>query len=128
MQFQPGYRLNLMDVAFSLFIIVTAIGVWGLDWRIAIMCATAGFQFFLFCNVFRIRRVPELIWAAMYSVVSYLSITNDWSMCAWAAIWISIGLGLIVNEMRHPGYHGVLWKRINPNLESWFSENVEKKA
>jgi len=78
-------------------------------------------QFFLFCNVFRISRTPELIWAGVMVLLSLA--TGFWrAPPPWITIVCAVVLGgaLIVREMRLPSYHGIGWQRINPGLREWW--------
>ena len=77
-------------------------------------------HFFLFCNVFRIHRRKELLWAAVALVL--------WPLCASApqmAWWwpfaaqTPLTIALIAWEMRGPGYHGILARRLNPRLDEY---------
>ena len=65
-RFAPGFRLSITDIVFILAGILTALLA---RKEIAIPAAVAVGHFFLFCNVFRIRRRPELIWTAAYLVL-----------------------------------------------------------
>ena len=71
-------------------------------------------HFFLFCNVFRIRRKPELIWAgcfvAIAAAVSVTSLETIWMMI----LPLPLTVLLIAHEFRHPSYHGILSSRVNP--------------
>jgi len=122
-EFRPGFRLSPLDTIFIAAFAIAAAVMWRSDAKLAGLLLLPCVQFFLFCNVFRIRRVPELIWAAAYLAVA------GWAYATDAAMWIPIAglltLGgiLIAVEMFHPGYHGVLWRKINPGLPEWFDEN-----
>lgn len=78
-------------------------------------------HFFLFCNVFRMSRPLELIWASIFTVLAGLTISTDipgWGVTI--AVSLCATFVLVVIEMRRPSYHGVGWKRINPRLPEWW--------
>ena len=111
-----GFRFSFVDgivlaltVAVTPWLVTTA-GIFG--WLPAFVVG----HFFLFCNVFRIRRKQELIWAGFF--VASTTLLRMWSV---NPIWLLIlplplTVLLIGLEMRHPNYHGILWSRINPRV------------
>jgi len=127
-RFQPGFRISLSDIVFLIVLIVLTLFANNAHWYFAaIALLLPGLQFFLFCNVFRIRRKPELVWMAFYLIfvpVLYLYFPSLWLL---AIIPPLFGLALIVNEFRYIGYHGVLWRWINPDLPEWFEDHSERK-
>ena len=109
-----GFRFSIVDgIVLTLTIVVTPLLVsaaGSTGWLPAFVVG----HFFLFCNVFRIRRKPELIWAgffvAVITVVSATSTDTIWMMILPLPLTVTL-IGL---EFRHSSYHGILWKRINP--------------
>lgn len=85
--------------------------------------------FFLFCNVFRVSRPLELMWAVVfvafctaafrYRAVSLLTVAI--ASLAFMAIVIAI-------EMLRLSYHGVGWKFINPRLPAWWQEHAASNS
>ena len=74
-------------------------------------------HFFLFCNVFRIHRPKELLWAVVCLVnVSAWTLAErlDWALIL--ALQSPLTVAVVIWEMRGPHYHGVWAKRINPRL------------
>jgi len=86
----------------------------------ALIATTPVVQFFLFCNVFRIRRIPELVWSGSYIIMAAMGYWNGYEPLLIMACGLSIGGYIVILETRHPSYHGVFWRRLNPDLESWF--------
>ena len=122
--FSPGFRLSAVDVG------VLAIG--GIaaatsasiapSWCLAIGLPVA--HFFLFCNVFRISRRLELLWAGIFLILSASTLT--WGVPGWlptVIVSVCVTVAVVVAEMRKPSYHGVWWQRINPRLREWWVEN-----
>lgn len=72
-------------------------------------------HFFLFCNVFRIHRNKELVWAGAF-VVAMLGTRAATGNMNWplGALLVSpLTVALIALEMRSPDYHGIGCRRIN---------------
>lgn len=125
-KFQPGFRLSTMDVGILVAGVMGASFVWSSSslWALIILFVIA--HFFMFCNIFRIPRRPELIWAGTFISLSFM--TGIFEVPGW---WITAGATfglaviLILQSMRRPDYHGVAWRRINPGLLEWW-EKVER--
>ena len=74
-QFAPGFRCSVFDVAVLAVGAVGSIFAWQhTAWWAGVGVAFIVLHFFLFCNVFRIRRVPELIWASIFSALGATTI------------------------------------------------------
>ena len=81
-------------------------------------------HFFLFCNVFRIARKPELIWAAVFTALTGSTVVTN--KPGWIITFTSsflVAVVLIYLETRKPHYHGIGWQRINPGLREWWETN-----
>ncbi|MEE8623734.1 MAG: hypothetical protein V3T19_00160 [Acidiferrobacterales bacterium] len=84
-------------------------------------------HFFLFCNVFRVSRLPELTWAIIFIGLSTATILvgqPGWLVTALCSLIVTIGV--IFREIRKPSYHGVFWRTWNPDLEAWWLSSVHK--
>ncbi len=106
---------------------VGAIGslfAWREAWWAGFAVAFVVLHFFLFCNVFRIARVPELVWATTFVLLVSLRIFLE-----KPGTGVVIGLTLLLTtfliwrETRKPSYHGIFWKRWNPELRTWWENN-----
>lgn len=74
-------------------------------------------HFFLFCNVFRVRRRYELIWAALFLV--HFSAWRLAGIDAWWPICLlqtPVTLGAIYAEIRSAEYHGIFSQESAPSL------------
>ncbi|MHC5055072.1 MAG: hypothetical protein ACYTKD_10195 [Planctomycetota bacterium] len=119
--FSPGFRLSSLDLC------VLALGLAG-SAAAGIVSCLAGLvvacvvgHFFLFCNVFRVSRPPELAWAAVFMASAGGTIL--WRVPGWiatAAVTVGATIAVVLVEMRRPSYHGVGWRRINPSLPEWW--------
>lgn len=120
-RFEPGFRISVGD---GLILLAGGLAAGWAGSRLPVAGLLVGFvvgHFFLFCNVFRISRRPELIWAAVFSLSAALTLMTGipgWQV-TFAGSMVLAGI-LIAIEMRKPSYHGVGWKRINPNLREWW--------
>ena len=108
-RFAPGFQLSVLDV---IVLIAGAWGTWFMGREIWWAGAMIGFvvgHFFLFCNVFRISRASELIWAAGVVILGGATIATGFP--GWPATFAAsllLTVVLVVFAMRQPSYHGVL--------------------
>lgn len=124
-EFRPGVRLSGIDVFVLVFGTVAVLAVSPFVPWLGFAIAFVVVHFFLFCNVFRIARMPELIWAALY--LAFAISTLSYGQPGWlitTLIMVSASAVLIAIEMRKPSYHGIGWQRINPGLRDWWESNV----
>jgi hypothetical protein len=121
--FQPGFRLSKFDIVIIVSGILSALCTYKISIIMSFLIVFVISHFFIFCNIIRISRVPEIIWATTFTVLVGLSITYSIPSLK-IAITISVALSslLVLMEIRKPSYHGLCWQKINPNLESWFYE------
>jgi hypothetical protein len=122
-KFSPGFRFSLIDSA--VLAAGIALAVIGTK-EIAIISLAAVGHFFLFCNVFRMSRIPELIWAGAFVILSYCTLSMGkptWMLTVGSAI--ALAAALIFREMKKPYYHGILWRRVNPDLPEWWKRKSE---
>jgi hypothetical protein len=83
----------------------------------------------LFCNVFRVARPLELLWADVFVVLAGATIL--WGVPGWWSTTLGsvcVAALAIAVEMRKPSYHGVGWQRINPDLRAWWNAHEAQKA
>jgi len=118
---KAGFRLSVVDV---LFIAAAAVATVFLRGRLGINVWVIPFavgHFFLFCNVFRVRRNYELAWVAIFFAnVAAWALADRFS---WPPVLLTqapftlITIGL---EMRSRDYHGIGCRRINAaHREEW---------
>ena len=127
MHFKPGFRISKIDV-FVLVIGALSAGYFYTVSQISslIILFVIG-HFFIFCNITRMSRIPELIWSGIFLLCAGFSAAKG--QPSWSATFVLAGLTtiiLVVLEVRKPGYHGIFWQTLNPNLPSWFEKNHTK--
>lgn len=120
-----GFRFSPLDAA----VLVGAVAV-----TIAGYDATAGFSmlllfvvlhFFLFCNVFRIRRKPELIWAGTFLTNGlFWILIGQMNVITVSLSQCFVTIFLILREIRLPCYHGVFARTINPRLDDYLADRL----
>lgn len=113
-----GFRLSFTDMA---VIGLTMIAIFemarrGLPFGWILICVVG--HFFLFCNVFRVRRSYELMWA-----VAFLVNVAFWIVWQLSLEWLPplltqfpITMIVIGMEIRSPQYHGIFAEKWNPRL------------
>ena len=122
MQFNPGFRLSKIDIG----VILTSLTVAGVLYEysgvLSFIVLFVVAHFFLFCNVTRMSRIPELIWGGIFILAASSSLKVGVPPLE-VAIGVSIftTIVLVALEVRKPSYHGVFWQKVNPNLEEWFA-------
>jgi hypothetical protein len=124
--FAPGFRLSPLDVGILLAGALTAAALASVDRWTGLAAAFVVAHFFLFCNVLRMSRPLELIWAATFAA---LAIAASAHLVSWPlAFAASTALTLLVAtiEARRPSYHGVGWQRLNPGLPGWWQRKNVK--
>lgn len=122
-KFNPGFRLSVFDA----LVLITGAGASiyfaSEMWQISFVIGFAVAHFFFFCNVFRIQRKSELIWAACFIILTSATIMTGfpgWSLTA--ILSLSLSTYLIAKETRKPYYHGIAWQRLNPELPVWWQK------
>ena len=122
-KFSPGFRISIIDcIIISASFVTAALVSYYLPPFHWIIVFVVG-HFFLFCNVFRFDRLPELIWATTFllQMAGFLTFGIP-SFLYVLLIQLVISFALIILEIRKPGYHGFAWQKLNPNLPKWFNE------
>jgi hypothetical protein len=127
MDFKPGFRISKIDLLVLAIGLLLA-GYCYPDSKVAslIIFFVVG-HFFLFCNVTRMSRVPELIWSGIFLCFAGFSVsTGHPSWLITFSLSTSVTFILILLEIQKPRYHGIFWQRLNPNLPNWFDETRGK--
>ncbi len=121
-EFRPGFRFTRSD---ALVLVAGAVGT-AMAWRVDPWLGTAVLlpvaMFFVFCNVVRMVRRLELVWAAAYLAGCLARQGPGWPSWPWLVGGsVALAAGLVVLQLRRPDYHGVGWQRCNPQLPAWWA-------
>src|SRR5687768_7082849 len=125
LRFQPGFRLSALDVVVLVVGGVASAYAMTVDRWFGIAIAFVVLHFFLFCNVLRMSRRLELIWAGIFAALAIAAISFD--LLSWPAVFAISGAVTVivaVIEARRPSYHGVGWQRVNPRLPEWWQSTA----
>ena len=122
-----GFRLSVVDVVFiaaataAVFLLRERLGTW--VWSIPVAVG----HFFLFCNVFRVRRSYELAWVAVFFCNAAAWVAVDrFSWLTLLAVQTPFTMAAFVLEIRSRRYHGIFARRLNPHLDEWLREGAAR--
>lgn len=123
-----GFRFSFMDaLVIGVFVCTTAV-LWHFDCPLWWILVIATGHFFLFCNVFRIARPRELIWAATF--ILNIVVWACFDHLAWLPVLLCqlpITAGLLIADMRSPLYHGVFANRLNSQLNDYLEGHFHER-
>lgn len=123
-KFRPGFRLSVLDVVILVVGIGAASAVPWLDLWLRTAIAFVVLHFFLFCNILRMSRSSELVWAAAFLALAAWALMAN--LTSWPVVFASSGgltVLLAIIEIRRPSYHGVGWRLLNPGLPEWWQNH-----
>ena len=129
LRYRPGFRLSTIDLIVLVFgtlgsVVVTRFDLWfGLSISFLVV------HFLLFCNVFRVSRSLELLWAALFLllIVSTMTVGAPGWIFSFVLLFFC-SMVIIAFQMRQPSYHGIGWKYINPDLPYWWDANEQSRV
>ena len=128
-EFSPGFRLSAFDVFLLAAGGFGAWFVWSRTWWLGFVIAFVFGHFFLFCNVFRMSRGLELIWAAVFVVLTRFTVTSGRpSWTTTVLVSLAATTVLVCIELQKDSYHGFGWSRINPNLRRWWDARLAQRT
>lgn len=123
--FAPGARLSALDVSVIVVTAVVAVYLSSITWWWGAGLAFVVGHFFLFCNIVRMARPLQLVWATAFTALAAMTIlSGSPSPAATAGLSLLVTLVVVVIELRKPSYHGLGWQTINPNLPNWWDQHV----
>lgn len=127
--FAPGFRLSILDVVVLVAGTAAAVVLSLSEWWWGFVIAFVLGHFFLFCNVVRMSRLFELIWAGVFVALASSTVAVEfpgWSATTLASL--TLAAVLVMLEARKASYHGVCWQRINPDLPKWWPAHMSANA
>jgi hypothetical protein len=122
--FRPGFRISEVDVGVVILGILVSVSLGRLDDTLGVATLFTVAHFFLFCNVLRMNRPLELIWAVLVVLLAGSTLlvgVPTWSLTL--ILTLSVTAVFAVIQVLLPSYHGVFWRTINPNLPRWWEIN-----
>ncbi len=126
-EFNPGFRISWRDIVVIVLGIIASIALWPNYTEISFVIGVSVGHFFLFCNVFRISRDLELLWAAVFCVLFTATSMTGHPSINWVAVicivWAAIS---ILIETRKRSYHGIGWETINSGLHEWWKMEARR--
>ena len=102
-----GFRMMWWDPAAMLLCAAFVAWQWPQLGEWALIAPFVLGNFFLFCNVFRVRRNAELIWAALFMVNSVAWLSQAPSLLAVVLTQLPITAAVLIYTVRSPGYRGI---------------------
>lgn len=128
-KFRPGFRLSKIDVGVVILGILVSVLVTRFDESFAVVILFTVAHFFLFCNVLRMIRMLELVWAVLFVLLAASSYYVGYPPLSYTLYGMLVVTAILsAIQMLRPSYHGVFWRRINPNLPRWWSANKQTQA
>jgi hypothetical protein len=128
-KFQPGFRLSALDVVVLLAGGVASTYAASVDPWFGIAIAFVVLHFFLFCNVLRMSRPLELVWAGMFAGLAITATAFgllSWPVVLTVSAVVTVVVAIV--EMRRPSYHGVGWQKLNPHLPEWWQAAAVRRG
>lgn len=128
-EFKAGCRLSMLDLGVLIGGAVGSIVAWQWTWWVGFVIAFVVAHFFLFCNIFRMSRPLELVWAAAFVAAAggtVVTETPGWGVTVVGSLIVTVLVVAI--EMRRPSYHGIAWQQLNPKLPGWWEAHIAKHA
>ena len=122
--FSPGFRLSILDIAVLVLGGAASAYSVSIDVWFGIAIAFVVLHFLLFCNVLRMSRPLELIWAGIFASLAVAAMSSGvlgWPVVFAASTFVTIVV--VVIETRKPSYHGAGWRKLNPRLPEWWQAN-----
>ena len=122
-QREPGFRFNLTDLVFILFLcalsalLFNQLPAKSLFW----IPLYLGLSFFLFCNVFRIGNRLEPFWYIPFTVITGISLYNfNMQLFWWLVIFFLEPLKwyLIIYHVKRRRYIGAFYRRLAVSSDS----------
>ena len=129
MDFRPGFRLSEIDVGVLMLGILASVLLARFDESLAVALLFTLAHFFLFCNVLRMSRPLELVWAALFVLLAASTILigfPPWNYTLSAMLAVTAIFAVV--QVLRSSYHGVFWRQLNPNLPQWWAVNRKNQA
>jgi hypothetical protein len=124
-----GWRFSGADAVALVIFGATAVALRIAEFPMWWIVPFAVLHFFLFCNIFRVRRNLEITCAGLFilNVTGWFLAGRDgWLFPLLSQLPATIAV--IAWEMRSPAYHGILAERLNPQLNEYLAARLQRPA
>ena len=115
-----GFRISLVDICAIVIVTLVSWLGWSASEGMVVLLPLVLGHFFLFCNVFRVRRSLEFIWSGCFLVAATWWFL--WQPLSWwylLAVQSPITLIVLLIEIRSWRYHGIGAAALNPQLDEY---------
>lgn len=115
-----GFRFSPGDASILAAAALLSWWLWSVEMPLWWIVPAVTVHFFLFCNVFRVRRSLELIWAGCFVInclCCLMRLDTGWS--GPMLVQAPVTLAVIAAEMMSPRYHGIFAARLNRRLNEY---------
>lgn len=118
-----GFRLSRVDLIVVSLTMIASFEITRRDLPFAWILACVVGHFFLFCNVFRVRRSYELMWAAVFllNVAYWMAFHLSLEWLPPLLTQLPFTIAVIAAEIRSPQYHGTFAEKWNPRLDEYLA-------
>ena len=103
-----------------------ALFLWTVDRNLSALILFVVLHFFLFCNLFRVKRTPELVWTGILLLNTALLVFvfgRQWGVVM--VIQLPVTAFLLWQETRRPYYHGIGCRRWNSDyIDAYMSGEI----
>lgn len=125
--FRPGFRFAPTDAVVLIAGAVGAVLAARIEPAVGLAVLLPVAMFFVFCNVVRMVRRLELVWAFAYAAGCIARSQCGWPTWPWLVGGSLVLAMLLVGvQVRRADYHGVAWQRVNPSLPAWWAAHVAR--
>ena len=117
-----SFRFSIIDFFVLVITMVSSVYLWQYTVEMSILILFVVGHFFLFCNIFRVRRGPELIWTGFFLANStFWLVLLEENIIGLLVTTLIFTIIIIANELCLPCYHGIFAKNINKSLDLYLT-------
>lgn len=117
-----GFRFSAVDGVVLVLGALLGVAGWHYLGQVGLLAPFVVGHFFLFCNVFRVRRKLELVWSALFLLNVAAWIYADSSDVWWfGGAQMLVTVAVIACEMTSAQYHGIFARRINRRIDDYLA-------
>jgi hypothetical protein len=119
-----GLRLSCTDAVVLVAAAAGTVALWRMESPIWWLLAVVVGHFFLFCNVVRLHRSLELLWAIAFILnAGFWMWRQNLTLIPVLACQLPITVVLVIVELRSCRYHGIFAARLNPRLGEYLNRD-----